>query len=108
MFRHTGDERWWLSGQVNRLEDLIYPFHDATFTVTHCGRICFHGLKINLSHVFAGQNVGVTKIGDHLWLVTLMHYDLGYFDDERGRLEPSENPFGPKCYQCARYNLPPM
>jgi len=23
------------------LEDLSYPFADATFTVTHCGRICF-------------------------------------------------------------------
>jgi hypothetical protein len=23
--------------------------------------ICFHGRKINLSHVFAGQNVGVTR-----------------------------------------------
>ena len=44
------------------LEDLAYAFHDATFTVTHCGRICFHGREINLSHVFAGQNVGVTGV----------------------------------------------
>ena len=78
------------------LEDLMYPFHDATFTVTHCGRICFHGRKINLSHVFAGQNVGVTQVGEHIWLVTFMHYDLGYFDDETCRLEPIANPFGPK------------
>ena len=85
------------SARVYRgLEDLTYPFHDATFTVTHCGRICFHGRKINLSHVFAGQNVGVTQVGDHIWLVTFMHYDLGYFDDETGRLEPIANPFGPK------------
>jgi hypothetical protein len=41
-------------------------------------------------------NVGVTEIGDHLWLVTFMHYDLGYFADETGRLEPIENPFGSK------------
>jgi antirestriction protein ArdC len=52
--------------------------------------------KINLSHVFAGQNVGVTQVGDHVWLVTFMHDDLGYFDDEVGRLEPIESPFGPK------------
>ena len=78
------------------LEEVSYPFADATFTVTHCGRICFHGRKINLSHVFAGQNVGVTQVGDHVWLVTFMHYDLGYFDDEVGRVEPIENPFGPK------------
>src|SRR5882672_1457122 len=85
------------SARVYRgLEDLSYPFADATFTVTHCGRICFHGRKINLSHVFAGQNVGVTQVGERIWLVTFMQYDLGYFDDEVGRLEPIANPFGPK------------
>ena len=68
----------------------------ATFTDTHCGRICFHGRKINLSHVLAGQNVGVTQVGERIWLVTFMQYDLGYFDDEVGRLEPIANPFGPK------------
>ena len=68
----------------------------ATITVTHCGRICFKGRKVNLSHVFAGQNVGVTQVGERIWLVTFMHYDLGYFDDETCRLEPIENPFGPK------------
>jgi putative transposase len=78
------------------LEDLSYPFADATFTVTHCGRICFHGRKINLSHALAGQNVGVTQVGDHVWLVTFMDYDLGYFDDEAGRVEPIADPFGSK------------
>jgi putative transposase len=85
------------SARVYRgLEDLTYPFHDGTFTVTQCGRICFKGRKVNLSHVFAGQNVGVTQVGDRIWLVTFMQYDLGYFDDETCRLEPIENPFGPK------------
>ena len=78
------------------LEDLTYPFHDRTATVTHCGRICFNRRKINLSQVFAGQNVGVTQVGERIWLVTFMEYDLGYFDDETCRLEPIENPFGPK------------
>jgi putative transposase len=78
------------------LEDLTYPFHDRTATVTRCGRICFNRRKINLSQVFAGQNVGVTQVGERIWLVTFMDYDLGYFDDETCRLEPIENPFGPK------------
>ena len=78
------------------LEDLTYPFHDQTIAVTHCGRICFKGRKVNLSHVFAGQKVGVTQVGERIWLVTFMQYDLGYFDDETCRLEPIENPFGPK------------
>ena len=78
------------------LDELTYPFHDTTVTVTHCGRVCFKGQKVNLSQVFAGQNVGVTQVGDRIWLVTFMRYDLGYFDDETCRLEPIENPFAPK------------
>lgn len=78
------------------LDELAYPFHDHTITVTHCGRICFKRQKVNLSTVFAGQNVGVTQVAERLWLVTFMTYDLGYFDDETCRLEPIENPFGPK------------
>ena len=49
-----------------------------------------------LNHVLAGQYVGVTQVGERIWLVTLMHYDLGYFDDETCTLKPIENPFGPK------------
>ena len=78
------------------LQDLTYPFHDHTIAVTRCGRICFNGRKVNLSHVFAGQNVGVTQVDERIWLVTFMQYDLGYFDDETCRLEPIQNPFGPK------------
>ena len=50
----------------------------------------------NLSQVFAGQKVGVKQTTDHIWLVTFMDYDLGYFDDETCRLEPIDNPFGSK------------
>ena len=78
------------------LGELTYPFHDWTATVTHCGRICYKGRKVNLSQVFAGQAVGIKQVEDHLWLVTFMSYDLGYFDDETCRLEPIGNPFGPK------------
>jgi putative transposase len=78
------------------LPDLDYPFHDRTATVTTCGRICFNRQKINLSVVFAGQSVGIKQVSDELWLVSFMDYDLGYFDHETCRLEPIENPFGPK------------
>ena len=77
------------------LPPVSYPWHDWTATVTHCGRICRHNRKINLSQVFAGQLVGVRQETDRIWLVSFMHYDLGYFDDETCRLEPIQNPFGP-------------
>ena len=78
------------------LTALEYPLHDWTATVTTCGRICYRRRKINVSQVFAGQMVGVRQMSERIWLVTFMDYDLGYFDDETWRLEPIENPFGPK------------
>ena len=78
------------------LGELAYPFHDRTITVTQCGRICFGRRKINLSLALAGQNVGVKQVADRVWLVSFMQYDLGFFDDETGRLEPGANPFEAK------------
>jgi putative transposase len=78
------------------LDELHYPFHDRTITVTQCGRICMDRRKINLSYVFAGQNVGVKQVSERIWLVSFMQYDLGYFDDETCRLEPVANPFEAK------------
>ena len=78
------------------LSELHYPFHDRTITVTQCGRICFGRRKIHLSTVFAGQNVGIKEVSDKIWLVSFMHYDLGFFDHETGRLESAENPFAAK------------
>lgn len=78
------------------LPDIEYPLHDRTITVTSCGRICLHGKKINFSTVFAEQQVGIREVNDKIWLVSFMDYDLGYFDEESCRVEPIENPFGPK------------
>lgn len=78
------------------LPDLEYPFCDKTITVTHCGRICIQQKKINFSQVFAGQKIGLTQTDDNIWLVSFMHYDLGYFDLEACRVEPLDNPFNQK------------
>jgi putative transposase len=48
------------------------------------------------ARVVRGTECRVTQVGDRVWLVSFMQYDLGYFDDETCRLEPVENPFGPK------------
>jgi len=74
-----------------------YPFHDRTIQVTQCGRICMGNRKINLSTVFGGQYVGIREVADKIWLVSFMHYDLGFFDEEENRVEPvGNNPFAPK------------
>ena len=78
------------------LPELTYPFHDRSIVVTACGRLCLHRKKINISTVLAGQTLGIKEVDDGVWLVTFMDYDLGYFDHETCRLEPLQNPFGPK------------
>jgi len=75
------------------LQDLEYPFHDRTAIVTSCGRVCLHNKKINLSHVFSGQKVGLKEVDDNVWLVSFIDYDLGYIDLEEKSLQPLENPF---------------
>ena len=78
------------------LPELEYPFHDRTATVTRCGRLCLGARKINLSTVFAGQMVGLREVSEKIWLVSFMHYDLGFFDHESSRVECAPNPFSAK------------
>ena len=90
---------------LHRLADIDYPFHDKTIVVTRCGRICLGNKKIKFSQVFAGQAVGIKEIHDDLWLVSLMDYDLGYFDLETRCSNRSKIHSAQKCYPCDRYIL---
>jgi putative transposase len=40
--------------------------------------------------------VGIKEEDDKIWLVSFMDYDIGYFELETRRVEPLDNPFGPK------------
>lgn len=77
-------------------EEPEYPFHDKAVRVTQCGRICIGKRKINLSTVFAGQTVRIREVDDKIWLVSFLEYDLAYFDEKEGRVEPGPNPFNPE------------
>jgi hypothetical protein len=64
--------------------------------VSACGRICMLRKRINISTVFAGQRVGIKEVDEGIWIVSFMHYDLGYIDLEQKTLQPLDNPFGPR------------
>ena len=78
------------------LPDVSYPLHDREVVVTACGRICMYRKRINLSHVLAGQRLGIKEVDEGIWIVSFMHYDLGYIDLEQKTLQPLDNPFGPR------------
>ncbi len=46
--------------------------------------------------MYLGQAVGVREVTDHIWLISFMHYDLGFFDDQCTRVECASNPFSAK------------
>ena len=46
--------------------------------------------------VFVGQLVGVKEVAEQIWLVSFMDYDLGFFDQDEGHVQPAPNPFIPK------------
>ena len=52
-----------------------------------------HRKKISISYTLAGQRVGIKEV-DGIWIVSFMHYDLGYIDLEQKTLQPLDNPFG--------------
>jgi transposase InsO family protein len=76
------------------LPEIEYPCHDKDVLVTACGRICMHRKKINISTVMAGQRLGIKEVDEGIWLVSFMHYDLGYIDLEQKTLQTIDNPFG--------------
>ncbi|HUN95537.1 MAG TPA: hypothetical protein VMU69_04770 [Bradyrhizobium sp.] len=64
---------------------------DQVFNARAGGRLRPHRKRIN---VLAGQKLGIKEVDDGIWLVSFMHYDLGYFDLEQKTLQPLDNPFG--------------
>jgi len=51
-------------------------------------------VRRSTSPVLVGQRLGIKEVDDGIWLVSFMHYDLGYFDLEQKTLQPLDNPFG--------------
>jgi hypothetical protein len=109
--RYTAELYRGSSRAYQGLPELEYPFHDKDILVTACGRICMHKKKINISTVLAGQRLGITEVEDGIWLVSFMHYDLGYIDLEQRDLATNRQPvrhevvthvLGTNCYPCLR------
>jgi transposase InsO family protein len=76
------------------LPELAYPFHDRDLVVARNGTIGLHGRQVIISKVFEGQRLGLREVDTDVWLVSFMHYDLGYIDLEARTLQTIDTPFG--------------
>jgi hypothetical protein len=78
------------------LPELTYPLHDRDIIVGNSGQIRLNKANVAISHVLAGQKLGLREVDDAIWLVSFMDYDLGYIDLDTCRLQTITNPFGAK------------
>jgi transposase InsO family protein len=78
------------------LPDLAYPLHDREAIVGNSGQIRLNKANVAISHVLAGQKIGLRETDDGIWLVSFMQYDLGYIDLDKCRLQTINNPFSTK------------
>ena len=72
-----------------------YPCHDRTGRAIRCGRVCIGRRKINLNVGVAGQTAGVREVSDQIRLASSMRFDLGLFDSDEDRVEPTDRPLPP-------------
>ena len=49
--------------------------------------------------MLAGQKLGIKDVDEGIWLASLMHYDMGYFDLEPKALQPLDNPLGTRYWR---------
>ena len=62
-----------------------------------------HRKRVNISTVLAGQRLGIKEVDDGIWIVSFMHYDLGFIDLEQKPCNPSKTPSAQGCHPCLRY-----
>ncbi|MEO9611865.1 MAG: hypothetical protein ABJG86_00105 [Nitratireductor sp.] len=48
----------------------------------------------SVTRVSGAYRLGIKDVDDGIWLVSFMHYDLGYIDLEQKTLQTIDNPFG--------------
>src|SRR6267143_5808170 len=47
-----------------------------------------------------GLYASIKEVDDGIWIVSFMHYDLGFIDLEQKTLQPLDNPFGTGVVTC--------
>ena len=83
-----------------RLRAANVNFEDRQDLLGHrSGRITTHYSQAELTNLIeAADNVciGVKEVAEQIWMISFMHYDLGFFDHQSNRVECAPNPFDAK------------
>jgi hypothetical protein len=76
------------------LPDIDYPFHDKVIVVTNCGASVWATKRSTSAQFLPARPWASRKFTTTSLLVSLMDYDLGYFDLDTRVLGTPGQPFG--------------
>jgi hypothetical protein len=65
--------------------------------LSHCLDESDHDRLGALLREFDEHDEPSREVDEKIWLVSFLDFDLGYFDEKEGRVEPGPNPFETKC-----------
>lgn len=74
-----------------QLPELVYPAHYERRYVSANGGIRWKNQWVNVSHVLAGEHVGLEEVADGVWSVYFGPELLGRFDERDGRIRGAHN-----------------
>lgn len=74
-----------------QLPELVYPAHYERRYVSANGGIRWQNQWVNVSHVLAGEHVGLEEVADGVWSVYFGPVLLGRFDERDGRIRGAHN-----------------
>ena len=77
----------------SRIEEPQYPAEYEVRRVAS-GQIRWRVRKVFAGKGLDGERIGLEEIGDGLWRVWFLFYELGRFDEREGRLLPRPEPVG--------------
>jgi putative transposase len=81
------------SHQYMKLEDLEYPSFELVRRVGSDGRISFDGTgktrrRLQIGQAFCGENVGLKLVGDDVWDIYFMEFNLGVYNEKENNFIP--------------------
>jgi transposase InsO family protein len=67
---------------------MAYSDDWETRAVRGCGQMQWRGVDVQITKALVGERIGLRPVGDGLWEVYFGTFELGRFDERKGRVDP--------------------
>lgn len=71
-----------------RLQPMEYSDDWQTRAVRGCGQMQWRGMDVRITRALVGERIGLKPAGNGVWDVYFGTFELGRFDERKGRVDP--------------------